>query len=62
MSAIGHQSNIWVTEELNQYLNFPHVGQVFKVERITKNKKNGKESQVIAYGITSKTTDQATAG
>ncbi len=53
--------NIWVTEELNQYLNFPHVGQTFKVERITKNKKNGKESQVIAYGITSKTTDQATA-
>jgi len=53
--------NIWVTEELNQHLNFPHVGQAFKVERITKNKKTGRESQVIAYGITSKTPGQATA-
>jgi predicted transposase YbfD/YdcC len=53
--------NIWVTEELNQYLNFPHVGQAFKVERITKNQKNGKLSRAIAYGITSKTPDQATA-
>jgi predicted transposase YbfD/YdcC len=53
--------NIWVTEELNQYLNFPHVGQAFKVERITKNKKNGRKSWVFAYGITSKTPTQATA-
>jgi predicted transposase YbfD/YdcC len=53
--------NIWVTAELNQYLDFPHVGQAFKVERITKNKKKGKKSQVIAYGITSKKSKQATA-
>ena len=52
---------IWVTSELNQYLNFPHVGQAFKVERLTRNKKNGKKTQVIAYGITSKTSGQATA-
>ncbi len=39
---------IWVTTELNEYLNFPHVGQVFKVERITRNRKTGKETQVIA--------------
>lgn len=53
--------NIRVTSELNQYLNFPHVGQAFKVERLTRNKKNGKKTQVIAYGITSKTPGQATA-
>lgn len=53
--------NIRVTSELNQYLNFPYVGQVFKIERIIKNQKSGKETHVIAYGVTSKTEDQATA-
>ena len=53
--------NIWVTTELNQYLDFPHVGQIFKVERITSHKKSGKKSNVVAYGITSKTPDLATA-
>lgn len=53
--------SIWVTEELNQYLNFPQVGQAFMVERISKNQKTGKESRVIAYGITSKTSSQTTA-
>lgn len=53
--------NIWVSTALNEYLNFPHVGQVFMVERISYNKKTGKETRVIAYGITSKTPDLATA-
>lgn len=53
--------NIRVTSELNQYLNFPYVGQAFKVERIIKNQKNGQVTHVIAYGITSKTPEQATA-
>lgn len=35
---------IWVTSELNQYLNFPHVGQAFKVERLTRNKKKRQEN------------------
>ena len=52
---------IWVTTEHNEYLNFPHVGQAFKVERITRHRKTGKETQVIAYGITSKTPELATA-
>lgn len=52
---------IWVTTELNGYLNFPHVGQAFMVERITFHKKSGKESREIAYGITSKTPDLAEA-
>ena len=53
--------NIWVTIDLNDYLNFPHVEQAFKVERITINKKSGKESRDVAYGITSKTPQQASA-
>jgi len=51
---------IWVTTEINQYLNFPHVAQAFKVERTTYRKK-GKNSRVVAYGITSKTPQLATA-
>ena len=49
--------NIWVTTELNDYLDFPHVGQAFMVERISHNQKSGKETRIAAYGITSKTPD-----
>ncbi len=51
---------IWVTTELNEYLDFPHVGQAFKIERITY-RKNKKNSRVVAYGITSKKPQSATA-
>jgi predicted transposase YbfD/YdcC len=50
---------IWVTSELNTFLNFPHVGQAFVIERESINKKTGKHSKDIAYGITSRTTEQA---
>ncbi len=52
---------IWLTSNLNDYLYFPHVGQAFMIERITINKKSGKETRDIAYGITSKTPDLAGA-
>lgn len=44
---------IWVTSSLNNYLNFPHVKQVFAIERESINKKTGVVSKEIAYGITS---------
>ena len=47
--------NIWTTADLNEYLDFPHVGQVFIVERITYYTKSGKKRRVNAYGLTSKT-------
>jgi len=53
--------NIWVTTHLNDFLNFPHVGQSFMVERITINKRSGKKSREVAYGITSKRPNQANA-
>jgi len=31
---------IWVTTEINDYLDFPHVGQSFAIERQITNKKN----------------------
>lgn len=53
---------IWTTTDLNNYLLFPYVGQVFMIERKTINKKSGKQSKDVAYGITSKTPDLANAG
>ncbi len=50
---------IWTTTELNGYLNFPHVGQTFIVQREFTDKKTGKDSCEIAYGITSRTPEQA---
>jgi predicted transposase YbfD/YdcC len=53
--------NIWTTTDLNEYLDFPYVGQAFMVERITYDIKNDRERRVIAYGLTSKTPDMASA-
>ena len=50
---------IWTTTELNGYLNFPHVGQAFLIERHSLEKKSGLRSCEIAYGITSRTAKQA---
>jgi len=52
---------IWITAELNDYLNFPHVGQAFVIERESIDKKTGKYSKDVAYGITSRTPEQANA-
>ena len=50
---------IWTTTELNGYLNFPHVGQAFLIQRESINKKTGEYSCEIAYGITSRTPEKA---
>jgi len=52
---------IWTTTELNDYLDFPHVGQAFLVQREFTEKKTGHHSCELAYGITSRTPEQATA-
>lgn len=52
---------IWVTTELNGYLDFPHVGQAFVIERHCIDKKTGKSSFEIAYGITSHSPKEADA-
>ena len=50
---------IWITTELNGYLDFPHVGQAFVIERHSTVKKTGATSLEIAYGLTSRTPAQA---
>ena len=51
--------SIWCSTELNDYLDFPHVGQVFRIERESINKKTGAQSCEIALGITSRTPQEA---
>ena len=43
---------IWISTTLNDYLDFPHVGQVFAIERQTTEKKTGKSSSEVVYGLT----------
>jgi predicted transposase YbfD/YdcC len=45
--------SIWTSTELNNYLEFPFVGQIFAIQRHTIDKKSGKETNDIAYGLTS---------
>ena len=46
---------------LNAYLDFPHVGQAFLIERESIEKKTGKLSHEIALRITSQTPNEASA-
>lgn len=50
---------IWVTTKLNHYLDFPHVRQAFMIDRESIDKKAGKTSHEVIYGITSTPVDQA---
>ena len=43
------QRAIWTTTALNDYVNFPGVGQVFMLRRTRQNKKSGKTSIETAY-------------
>ena len=65
MTDYGHgrieTRKIWVTCKLNDYLDFPYVGQVFAIEREAIDKKTGKVSQELVYGITSQADYDATA-
>ncbi|EQD61992.1 transposase for IS2404, partial [mine drainage metagenome] len=38
---------------LNDYLDFPYVGQVFRIKRATTLVKSGKQRHEVAYGVTS---------
>ena len=50
---------IWTTTALNQYLKFPHVGQAFVIERESIEKKTGKFTHEVVYGVTSCTPEKA---
>lgn len=50
---------IWCSTALNAYLDFPHTGQVFLIERESIDKKTGVFSLETALGITSRTPQEA---
>lgn len=58
-TAIAHgrieTRRIGCSTALNRYLDFPHVGQVFLVERESIEKKTGERSCDFAIGVTSRT-------
>ena len=53
--------SVWVSSELNGYVDFPGVGQVFAVRREVTEIKTGKRTSETACCITSLTRDMATA-
>jgi len=52
---------IWCSTALNDYLDFPHVGQVFMIEREVFNKKSAVNTVERVLGITSQTPKEADA-
>ncbi len=55
---------IWTSTELNEYLDFPHVGQVFRIRRTTTDLdgnvvKGRKSIEETVYGLTSLSTERA---
>ena len=44
---------------LNDYLNFPHVAQVFRIERHVEKLKKGTQSTEIVFGVTCLTPERA---
>jgi predicted transposase YbfD/YdcC len=50
---------IWCSTRINHYVAFPHVGQVFCIEREVIEKKSGRRTFEVALGLTSCTPEQA---
>lgn len=53
--------SIWTTSLLNDYLDFPFVGQAFVIERHTVEKTTGEVAIDTAYGLTSHSPETAAA-
>lgn len=55
------QRSTQTSTALNGYLDFPYVGQVFRIERTVTYCKSGRRHQETAYGVTSLKRHQADA-
>lgn len=53
--------SVQTSTELNTYLDFPHVGQVFRIERTVTHCKSGRTHTETVYGLTSLSPRQADA-
>lgn len=53
---------IWVTSELNEYLEFPHIQQAYAIERDVEFKNSGKKREKeLVFGITSRSEKETDA-
>jgi len=56
-TSIGHgrieQHYLTVTSDLNDYLDFPHIQQVFRLQRVIQHQTTGKITYQVIFGITS---------
>jgi hypothetical protein len=52
---------IWTIPALNDYLDFPHVGQAFVIERESIEKKTGEHSHEVVCEVTSYKSEKANA-
>jgi predicted transposase YbfD/YdcC len=50
---------IWTSTQLNDFVDFPHVGQVARVERTTQQVTSGKVRSEVIYLITSLSPEEA---
>jgi len=50
---------IWTSPQLNEFVDFPYVGQVARIERTSHQVKSGKTHTEVVYVITSLSTEQA---
>ena len=61
-TSIGHgrieKRYLTVTSELKDYLDFPHVKQVFRVQRVIQQQTTGKLTYQVIFGITSLSHEQ----
>ncbi|MFU3625523.1 ISAs1 family transposase [Pseudomonas aeruginosa] len=54
------QRRIGCTTALNDYLDFPHVGQAWLIERECTHKKSGQHSREVVVGVTSRRPEEMT--
>jgi len=61
-TSLGHgrfeTRYLTVTSDLNNYLDFPHVQQVFRLQRIVRHQATGKLTYQVVFGITSLSREQ----
>jgi predicted transposase YbfD/YdcC len=46
-----------VSSQLNPYLDWPHLGQVFRLQRVVQRQKTGKLTYAVVFGVTSLSPD-----
>jgi len=53
------QRTLMVSTQLNDYLEWPHVAQVFRIERLVQHPHGKGQTREVVYGLTSLTTQEA---